>query len=106
MLISEKEFRCHQNRLILYLKSNWGANEFDRHRYTISSPYFLFLIVHGYFSFGHYERSEAISDANNAKACVIPVVLTGAIGGGSRSILRNGRYGNLVPNGELEMMPF
>ena len=39
-----------------------------------------------------------------AMACEVPVVSTDAIGGGPRSILENGKYGNLVPRNNAEAL--
>ncbi|WP_414584575.1 glycosyltransferase [Scytonema sp. PCC 10023] len=39
-----------------------------------------------------------------AMACKVPVISTDAIGGGPRSILENGKYGNLVPIDEPEAL--
>ncbi|WP_017317171.1 glycosyltransferase [Mastigocladopsis repens] len=39
-----------------------------------------------------------------AMACKVPVISTDAIGGGPRSILENGKYGNLVPRDDPEAL--
>ena len=39
-----------------------------------------------------------------AMACGVPVVSTDAIGGGPRSILEDGKYGNLVPRDNVDTL--
>jgi glycosyltransferase involved in cell wall biosynthesis len=39
-----------------------------------------------------------------AMACGVPIIATDAMGGGPRSVLKNGQYGILVPSGDVEAL--